>query len=149
MVPYYIVLVFAVIGAIKNGVMGFLIWGLISCLGVFAFGWILGKINGGVVPRKVRNETASDFLVSFPDLINTTYPDMSPYQAKDMIAAMLDDIAKRALQNDPSLKAIVNPHIFYTTALEIAEEQRSTPEKELIRTLVEFLRTHKYWKIKY
>lgn len=149
MVPYYTVLIFAVIGAIMNGISGFFIWGFISCLSVIAFGWILGKINGGVVPRKVRNETASDFLVSYSDLIKATYPNMSPFQAKDLIAAMLDDIAKRALRNDPSLRATVNPHIFYTTALQIVEEQPTTPEKELVRTFVEFLRTHKYWKIKY
>ncbi len=58
MVPYYTILIFAVIGAYNDEMMRFIIWGCIGYSSVMSLSWLLQKINGDVVPRKVRDETA-------------------------------------------------------------------------------------------
>lgn len=149
MVPYYTILIFAMIGAFNNGIIGFIIWGCISHLSVIILSYFLQKINGGIVPKKIRDETATDFIEVNSDLIKATYPDMSLYQVKELVASMLDNIVRKALTIDPSLKAYPSPHMFFLAALEIVEEQPTEPEKKMAKFFVEFLRTHKFWKIKY
>lgn len=146
MVPHFTVLIFTLIGAFIDGISGFIIWGSCSLLGVFVFGWLIGKFNGGVVPRKVRNETATDFIGNFPDLIKDTYPDLSPFQAKAFFASMLEDMYKRALYIDPSVKASPKLYIFFLAAYEIAEEQQTEPKKKATKIFIDFLKTHKHWK---
>ncbi len=147
MVPHFTVLIFALIGAFSNGISGFIIWGSCSLLGVFIFGWIIGRVNGGLVPRKVRNETATDFIENFPELIMDTYPDLSPFQAKELFVSMLEDMFKRALYIDTSVKAYPKPYIFFLAADEIAEEQPTEPKKKTAKIFINFLKTHKHWKI--
>jgi len=149
MIPYYTVLAFAVIGALTYGMKGFLYLGALAIVGIQIFSWAAQKQQGGVVPRKMRKETATDFITSHPDLISTTYPNMSPTQAKKIIGTLLNDIFVRGLKKDPSISTIVNPYIFFLAASEIAEEQQTLPEKEMARVFVEFLRTHRLWKIRY
>lgn len=149
MTPYFVIMIFALVGALKNGVVGFAVWGCLAILGTLVFGWVLGKLNGGVILRKLRDETATDFVASHTDLIRVTYQDMSPFQAKERVSTILEDIMKRALRNDPSYSTIVNPHVFFSAASEIAEQQPTITEKEMAKAFVEFLRVHRLWKLRW
>lgn len=147
MVPHITILIIAIIGAFVHGFIGFFVWGLVGFLGVIALGFILRKLSGGILPRKVRDETATDFIAIYPDLIAKAYPTFTPYQAKERVAALLDEMMKKATINNPSpnLSVAGNPEVFLPSAVQVAEEQPTDVAKELAQELVVFVRTHRLW----
>lgn len=147
MLPYFVMLIIAIIGAFVSGLAGFFIWGIVGVIGVIAFGYILNFFSGGALPRKVRDETATDFIACNPDLIKSAFPSNTPYEAKKHIETLLNRMMERATINNPSAKLEVaaNPQIFLPSALEIAEEQSSDIAKQLAIELVAFIRQHKLW----
>ncbi len=74
---------------------------------------------------------------------------MSHYQVKELYASMLEDMFKRSLSIDPSIKAYPEPYMFFLAASNIADEQPTESEKKMAKIFVEFLKTHKSWKIQY
>ncbi len=147
MYPQLIIAIAAIVGAFVDGVAGFFIWGISGFIGVLAIGLVLTKFSGGILPRKVRDETATDFIVHHPELVQQAFPDNSPYEAKQKVAATLDAMYKRATINNPSFNLDVagDPRVFLVSALEIAEEQPSEDLKEMARELVAFVGNHHLW----
>lgn len=147
MLPYFTMLIIAIIGAVVNGLAGFFIWGIAGIIGVIAFGYLLNWFSGGALPRKVRDETATDFIACNPELIKSAFPSNTPYEAKKHIETLLNSMMERAAINNPSvnLEVAANPQIFLPSALEIAEEQPSDIEKQLAIELVAFIRQHNLW----
>ncbi len=147
MVPTLTILVIAIIGAFVHGVVGFFIWGICGYIGVLAFGWLLTFFSGGVLPRKMRDETATDFIALHPDLIKEAYPRHSPYEAKQRVAALLDSMAKKAAKNAPSthIDYAFSPDVFFKSALEVAEKQPSMELIKLAHELITFVKTHHLW----
>ncbi len=147
MVPQITILVIAIIGAFAHGFIGFFVWGFFGFLGVIAFGVVLRLFSSGLLPQKIRDETATDFIATYPDLIAKAYPTFTPYQAKERVAALLDEMMKKATINNPSsnLNVAGNPKVFLPSAMEVAEEQSTDVAKELARQLVTFVRAHRLW----
>ena len=147
MVPQLTILAIAIIGAFVDGVAGFFIWGVCGLIGVLIFGWLLNIFSGGLLPRKVRDDTATDFIAQFPELIKKAYPGVSPYEAKQKVASLLDGMMKRATINNPSmhLDAAGSPQVFFESALEVAEEQPNKELNELAHELIAFVRNHRLW----
>jgi len=147
MVPQLTILVIAIIGAFVDGVSGFFVWGICGFVGVLIFSWLLNMFSGGLLPREVRDETATDFIAQFPELIKRAYPGQSPYEAKQKVALLLDRMMKKIIFNNPS------PHfdfseshrMFFESAIEVAEEQSNKDLKELAGELISFVRTHRLW----
>lgn len=148
MIPWYTVLLIAVMGAIYGGITGFVIGGVAGYLLVIVFSLGLKKINGGVIPSRVRDETATDFIASHPELVTLAFPDMSPYQAKKRVGLILENIAQKSLALDPSINCDVNPFYFVISARAIEQEETKQEIKDLIRGLLAFLRDHPQWMLK-
>jgi len=147
MVPQMTILAIAIIGAFVDGVAGFFIGGVCGLIGVLVIGWLLNIFSGGVVPRKVRDETAADFIAQFPELIKRAYPGESAYEAKQKVASLLDGMMKKAIINNPSahLDVALSPQVFFESALEVAEEQPNKELKELAHELIAFVKNHRLW----
>ena len=94
MAPQITILIIAIMGAFVDGITGFFVWGICGYIGVLAFGLLLNLLSGGVLPKKVRDETAKDFIAEYPDLIEKAYPGASPNEAKQMVATFLENIIK-------------------------------------------------------
>ncbi len=147
MVPYVTILAIAIIGGFVHGIAGFFIWGVCGLVGVLAVGWALNFFSGGLLPRKVRDESATDFIAQYSDLVKRAYPTSTPYEAKQKVAELLDSMMKRATAKNPSLHLDVagSPDVFFPSALQVAEEQPTAELKELAQELISFVRSHRLW----
>jgi hypothetical protein len=77
--PYFIIALFGLTGLIIGGIFGGGILGLtvgliggyiiVSLIGIF-----LSKLDGGILPKKVRKQTASKFVEQYDSLIIAIFP---------------------------------------------------------------------------
>jgi hypothetical protein len=143
---YVIIFIIAIIGAFVNGIEGFVIGGFLSWVGIEIIGFFVR--SGGAVPKDVKDETATDFIAKYPDIINIAYPTNTPYEAKQKVSSLIEKMVERTLLNNPTsntANGIIDPVIFFNSASMVAEEQTSKNEKELANELINFLRQHKQW----
>lgn len=147
MVPYLLIIAFAGVGALVWGGVGFVSGGLIGFASVFIIGMLLNMFSGGVLPSKVRDETATDFIVKNPELIQQAFPELEPYATKTAVAELLDSMYKRSTVNNPSINLdnAGNPEVFLASAMEVAEEMPTEELKSLARELVGFVSNHRLW----
>lgn len=73
---YVIIFIIAIIGAFVNGIEGFVIGGFLGWVGIEIIGFFVR--SGGAVPKDVKDETATDFIAKYPNLINIAYPTNTP-----------------------------------------------------------------------
>jgi hypothetical protein len=135
MLPFYTALAIAILGAYFGGITGFFIWGGLGLISLRLLGLLLYKINGGLIPRSVRDQTATDFIVMHSEVVNSAYPGLTPFEAKQKIEKLLNEIA--------IMSKILASSIG---AMRLADDQTNTPERTaLIRTLIGFLKIHPLW----
>jgi len=146
-IPHILIFLIAVLGALLDGVRGFFVAGICGFLLVVAVGWVLRAFAGGMLPRSVRDETATDFVARYPDLVAAVYPDASVFQAKEAVGTLLEAIMRRAVSANPSmnLNNAGTAEVFLGSAMQIAEEKPTEPAKALCRQLANFVATHPLW----
>jgi len=143
---YIMILIVAIIGAFVNGIVGFVLGGFLGWLGVEVIGFFVR--SGGAVPQNIKDETATDFIARYPDLINLTYPTNTPYEAKQKVSNLIEKMVERALLNNPTsntVNGIIDPVTLFDSASAVAEEQTSKNEKEMAKELINFLSQHRQW----
>ncbi len=147
MVPFALILLVAGVGAFVGGASGFFIGGGIGFVSVMVIGWVVGKVQGGMLPRRVRDETATDFVAAYPELIKSAYPTLSAYQAKEEIGKLLDSMFQKANSDNQSVDVTNagNPDVFIPSALQVARGQQSEVGVELAEKLVWFVQDHHLW----
>lgn len=147
MVPVALIVLIAGIGAFVGGVPGFFVGGGVGFVSVMMIGWIVGKVQGGMLPRRVRDETATDFVAEYPELIKSAYPTLSGYQAKEEIGKLLDSMFQKANSDNHSVDVTNagDPDVFIPSALKIARDQQSEIGVELAEKLVRFVERHHLW----
>ncbi|EHJ05516.1 hypothetical protein [Marinobacter manganoxydans] len=147
MVPFALIVLIAGIGAFFEGVSGFFVGGGIGFVSVMMVGWVVGKVQGGMLPRRVRDETATDFIAEYPELIKSAYPTLSAYQAKEEIGKLLNSMFQKANSHNHSIDVTNagNPNVFIPSALQIARNQQSEIGVELAEELVRFVERHHLW----
>lgn len=147
MAPYLLILVLAAYGAVTGGASGFFLWGAGGFLAVLVIGFLVGKIQGGMVPRKIREETITDFFDANSQMVIRTYQGHRfPAMLKKM-EALLDQMFRRANSNNPSLNVSLagNKEVFMAAAKQVAEEQPTHEERQLAHALIRFLESHRHW----
>jgi len=143
---YIIIFVVALIGAFVNGIVGFVIGGFLCWVVIEVIGFFVR--SKGAVPKKIKDETATDFIVKNPDLIKRTYPTSTPYEAKQHVSALIEKMVERTWSNNPpsqTAAGIMNPEVFFYSARAVADEQPSETLKELARELIKFFSQHSQW----
>lgn len=146
MIPYITILLIAVIGGFVHGIVGFVVWAVLGYVAVVTFGRVLVLWSGGVLPRKLRDQTATDFLAENSALVGAALPNMTAYQAKKRVEEILELMARRALRNNPSrnVETAFSAPVFLLSALDIAEDFPTAQEQELATKLVSFVRERWY-----
>jgi hypothetical protein len=146
MLPFYTALAIAILGAYFGGITGFFIWGGLGLISLRLLGLLLYKINGGLIPRSVRDQTATDFIVMHSEVVNSAYPGLTPFEAKQKIEKLLNEIAIMSKILASSIDQRIKPFYFLVGAMRLADDQTNTPERTaLIRTLIGFLKIHPLW----
>lgn len=144
MLPIVLILAGAVIGAYAYGFWGFFIGGLIALLGAMLLGRIIKAFTGGLMPRKVKDQVATDFVAAHPELLAKAAPFLAAYQVKELAVSLLEEMMGAAMANAPlsNINAASHPSIFVPSALQVADKQTTKIEGEIAHALVEFCMSH-------
>lgn len=147
MLPYLIIFTFVIIGALIGGVTGFFIWIVLGFIAIIVISRSLSFLSGGLLPRKIRNETVDDFIAEYADIVQRAYQTDTLNETKQQIATLLEAFYKRAVKNNPSFNSSANidSQVLISSALQVAEEQPTDALKELAVELALFLKVHKHW----
>ena len=147
MVPYALVILFGIVGAFSAGIPGLFFGIAVGMVSVHIIGWFVGKAQGGMLPRSVRDETATDFSAEYPGLVRDAYPSKSPYEAKEAISRLLDTMFRQANSDNSSFNVTKagNPDVFFPSAMKVADEQATDAEREMAHMLARFLVEHPRW----
>ena len=140
MVPYLVIGVAALIGLFGWSLKGL----IVGAVGAFVLNMLLGVVltlfSGGLLPRKVRKETASSFITLHNELIHSAFPNTSQIQLQKLIEGRIEKIFKRANIDNKSMNleaGVDRTAIQAAVVVLISEEQRSE-----MKTLLASLEQH-------
>ena len=74
MVPYALMVLLGLVGILTAGIPGLFVGLAAGIVSINIIGWLVGKVQGGMLPRRVRDETATDFSAKYPELVRAAYP---------------------------------------------------------------------------
>lgn len=146
MIPHLVIGVAALVGLFGWGLKGL----IIGAVGGVVFNFVLGSIftlfSGGLLPRKVRKETAAGFMVLHPDLVQSAFPDTSQTAIQKTVERCIERIYKRAAKDNRSMDQAAfldRDAIQAAASVLIAEEQR--PEmKAFLTSLLQYIDREMY-----
>ncbi len=146
MYPYILILLVLALGLYLFGWIGILLGIAAGVVLACLIGGFLLVVDGGLLPRRVRNQTASDFASANQELLLAAYPGLTLPAARAAVAHLLEAMASRAAQeaHTVSLGFPEREHFLHWAAM-VAEEQPDAIQKELARKLVRFVSTHPLW----
>ena len=141
MLPYLVIGVAALIGLSGWGLKGFIIGAIGGVVVDFALGSLFTLFSGGLLPRKVRKQTASEFIALYADLVQSAFPDTSQTARQKTVEGCIERIFKRAATDNKSMNleaALYRDAIQSAASAIIAEEQR--PEmKVFFASLLQYI----------
>lgn len=144
-----LILVFlsSVVGAILGGYPGAIIGVAVGVVLLTALAFILRKIDGGILPRAVRERTARDFVQKYRDAFRRVYPDVEPDGAEGKIGELLEEIITIAMDHSPRRRLVDSLNLEdINRATEALARARTRPEEgELLRLLTLFLLSRPDW----
>lgn len=147
MIPYILLIIIVVLSTYFFGVQGFFT-GLVTgyCV-ILVIGWILSLLQGGMLPRKVRDETATDFVSKYPIVISQTFKNLSAYEAKAKVETLIDQMFHQAILDNNSIDGSIagSPQIFIASSIKYSESQPTDELKYLCFLIVDFICSHRLW----
>ena len=96
MIPLLVIGVAALIGLFGWGLRGLIIGAVGGVVFNLALGSIFTLFSGGLLPRKVRKQTAAGFIVLHPDLVQSAFPDTSQTAIQKAVERCIEGIFRRA-----------------------------------------------------
>lgn len=147
MIPYFVIAAITLLGGVFGGFLGALVGLAISIAGMFLLSHLLVATNGGLIPRNVRDKTATDFMFSFPELVAKAYPDILPSEAKVKVENLLEEMAVSAAKNSSSMHLGASGRLgeFAPIAFQVAMLKPNQDERTMAVALAEFLMVHPLW----
>jgi len=147
MTLYIIIFISALVGGYLNGIGGFFVWGIIAFVAVLLVGIILQKISGGILPKKVRAKTASDYVAEKSDLITSAWPSHSSLERTKEVQRLLEAMYQRAVSESKSFHPDAPGELehFVDSANLVASEQNSEETKAVAEDLINYLISHPLW----
>jgi hypothetical protein len=141
------VLVITVTGALIYAAPGLVLWAMAAVVAAVLFRYGFNWVSSVRWTKKIQNETATDFIASHPELIRTAYPAKTPHQARRQVAILLQSMMERAVMNNPylNLGIALYPQVFFSSAIEVAEDQPTETTRNLVMELIDFIRQHRLW----
>ena len=128
MVPHLVIGIAALVGLFGWGFKGL----IVGAAGAFVLAMVLGLVftvfSGGLLPRKVRKNTASSFIALHDKLVSAAFPNTSQAEHQRSIERCLEKIFKRAATDNKSMNleaGMDRSAIQAAAAALVAEEQRS------------------------
>lgn len=140
MAPLVTILIFAVIGFLIHDIVGLVVgtvvgWGFSMLIGIAATAW-----SGGLLPRKVRKETACLFYMNHQPTVDVCIKSMTEAEKIRLIEGLLERVFRRATGAAPLRSKSMGmspPEINEAARQEAAEEQDPN-----VREIILLLKDH-------
>jgi hypothetical protein len=103
MIPYVAIGIVALIGLFGWGLKGLIVGAITGYVFSVLLGLALVGISGGLLPRKVRQQTASSFIALHPDLVRSMFTNMSHSALQKAVEHSVESIFRRASKDSKSM----------------------------------------------
>lgn len=140
LIPHFTIVIIGIIGAFVWGVWGFLGGLVVGYIITLLFGLSLIKISGGILPRKVRKETARNFLDLNLPWLRQRIPLQFRGNELPYIENLLEKIAKKAAIVGPATASGMSYGEFELAVESIAAEEKNSNVIEIVEKLWEFIK---------
>ncbi len=144
MAPYLAILLVAVIGAFFWGVWGFVLGLPVGYALVSVFGIVLVKASGGLLPRKIRRETAREFVEEYYEYLDERIPSDWRGRHVEFIEKLLEDIFRKAAVVGPAISTGTSYLEVMAAVENLREETEDEPTVEIIDQLWEYITVEWY-----
>jgi len=144
MVPHFTIAALALVGLIWKGVWGFVIGLVGGYVAVVIFGLVLTAASGGLLPKKVRKETARNFCTENADQLLELIPPGHEGKEAEFIERLLERIFHKAAIIGPSTSSGMSFGEVDAAVQIIKEEVDDPRERETIDVLWDFVQREWY-----
>lgn len=144
LVPHFTIAAFALVGLIWKGVLGFAIGLIGGYVAVTIFGLVLTASSGGLLPRKIRKETAKNFCTENAHRLRRLIPLEHEGRETEFIERLLERIFRKATVIGPSTSSGMSFGEVDAAVQIIKEEVDDPKEKETIDLLWGFIQREWY-----
>jgi hypothetical protein len=130
------------VGFLVNGLPGACVATLAGSALAFVALVLFRLSGGGLIPRKLREETAMDFIESHGPAVDRAYPEATAFERQERVCSLLEEVVR------PAWLKLSGPrdHVeFFRLATLVAMSQPTLPRKSLALDLIAFLKTHRLW----
>ena len=146
MIPILYIALLAILGLFVWGFKGLILGAVVGYVSSILFGRILILLSGGILPRKVRRDTAMNFIASHPDLVRATFPEIDETRLLRAIERVVDSIFRRAAMDNKS----INQNFAFTRAAirdatcSLVDEEPNPKMTELLLSLLDLIERDMY-----
>ena len=147
MLPYIVIGIAAIVGLFGWGFKGLIFGALCGWIFNMVLGLSLTLFSGGLLPRKVRRQAASSFIISHEALVQRALSNVARANLQQTVEQHIEAIFKRA--------AIDNKHLnlehgldrvtIQSAAAALVAEAQQTEMKELIAALEQHVEEVMYY----
>lgn len=146
MIPYLVIGIAALIGLLGWGMEG-LIFGAIGGF-IFSpiFGSLLTLCSGGLLPRKVRKQTAARFMALYPDLVQRAFPNTPETERQELVEGFIEGIFKRSVIDSKSMhmEAGWNRNAIQDATAKLIAEEQHPDMKTFLASLEQYIEQEMY-----
>ena len=113
-------------------IVGFFIWGLPGAVGGFvvgfglalAFGQIVRKSQGGLMPRNVRHSLVTNVLADHGKVVGEAFPDLHGLDLFRAVEAAFEEVARKSAATTFPNEAAWNDRAILGAALDLVGQQQ-------------------------
>jgi hypothetical protein len=145
-IPYVVIGIAAVIGLFGWGVSGLILGAFAGYVLNMVLGLVFGLLSGGLLPRKVRRDTASTFIASHADEARRAFREASQLELQRLVEQRIERIFKRAAMDNKSmdLQAGLDRRAVAVAAAAVVTDEHNPEVKTLLIALAGHIDTHMY-----
>lgn len=139
MLPYIIIGVFALIGLLVWGVWGLIVGSIGGYVITLLLGSLSERIQGGILPQKVRTDLAAKFIFENSEIVASAFPRISATEVESVVERAIEDICKKAASDNKSLNVqdAWTRSATLSAGYALAEAEEGTEKKVFLLALTE------------
>lgn len=136
----------AALGYIWYGWLGLFFGLCFSYIATILIGVVLGKLQGGLVPKKTKKKTASGFIETHRELVNKVLAHKDSHQKQKYIENMIEKFFRESAKNTSTFnpKSGLSMENVSFAADTIIQYESNGEKKELLSELAQYVFKHMY-----
>ncbi|MBM4134126.1 MAG: hypothetical protein FJ245_10190 [Nitrospira sp.] len=144
MIPYLVIGIAALIGLVGWGLPGALLGGFLAWAANMLIGAVAWLVDRGAIPRKIREQTATEFLDIYRVMAAEVYPGLSRTAMQKAIESEIERIARTAMEEAAAWQTGLEHDLLKTAADKLVQQEAVPLRRELINSLAMYLERRWY-----